>query len=140
MSAFEDFVQLELPKRPFLETNPSEETVMVRRGLGPRQLTAVALNEGEVLAKVGGVIVGTTISALVAAGGGAVRKAILPVVIAADTWTIEHNLNSENVIVQIFDNQKYVVIPNSIQIVDADTVVVQFNTAITGVARVIFLD
>lgn len=140
MSAFEDFVQIELPKRPYLETNPSEETVMVRRGAGPRQLQAVNIAEGEVLAKVGGVVVSASLASLLGTYGGGVRKAVLPVVIAASTWTIEHNLNSENVIVQIFDDTKSVVIPNSIQIIDADTVVVTFSTAITGTARVIFLD
>jgi len=137
MSAFEDFVQLELPKRPYLDTNPDEETVMVRRGPGPRQLQPVSIGEGEVLTKIGGVIVSSTLSGL---GVNALRKAILPVTVAATTWTIAHNLNSENVIVQIFDNTKSVIIPNTIQIVDANTVIATFSTPATGVARVIFLD
>lgn len=140
MSAFEDFVQLELPKRPYLDANPATETVMVRRGAGPRQLQPVEIAEGEVLAKIGGVLVSASLASLLATYGGGVRKAVLPVVIAADTWTIEHNLNSENVIVQIFDNTKSVVIPNSIQIISDDVVVVTFSTPITGTARVIFLD
>ncbi len=60
--------------------------------------------------------------------------------VAASTWTIVHGLSSENVIVQIFDDAKFVIIPNSIQIVDDDTVEVTFNSPITGVARVVFLD
>lgn len=136
MSAFEDFVQVEIPKRPYLNADPSTETVMVRRGAGPRQLSAVTLSEGQVLGMVNGQLVGTDVSVL----GNTVRKAVLTVSSPAATWTITHNLNSENVIVQAFDENKYVVIPNSIQIVSEDVVELKFNTAQAGVARVVFLD
>ena len=54
MSAFEDFVQQELPKRGYLNSDVAQETIIIRRGAGPRQFDAVTLGEGEVLAKVGG--------------------------------------------------------------------------------------
>lgn len=136
MSAFEDFIQLEIPKRPYLNADVAEETVLVRRGAGPRQLSAVTLTNGQVLGMVGGVLVGTTVSAL----GNGVRKAIQEFTVASSTWTVTHNLNSTNVIVQVVDAAGYVVIPNEIQIVDADTVTVTFGTVQTGTVRVIFLD
>ena len=136
MSAFEDFVQTELPKRPYLTADASEETVLVRRGAGPRQMAPVTIGEGQVLAKVDGVLVGISPASL----SGAVRKAVLTVSSPAMTWTITHNLNSENVIVQAFDTDKFVIIPSTIQVVDEDTVELTFNTAQAGVARVIFLD
>ena len=64
MSAFEDFVQFELPKRPYLQTDVAQETVMVRRGPGPRQLAGVSITEGQIVSMVGGVIVGVTAAAL----------------------------------------------------------------------------
>lgn len=136
MSAFEDFVQLELPKRPYLNTDPATETIMVRRGAGPRQLQPVALTEGQVLAFVNGALVGTLVSSL----GNGVRKAVLPVAVAASTWTITHNLNSSNAIIQIVDNNGYVVLPNEIRITSANVITVTFGTAQTGTARAIFLD
>ncbi len=137
MSAFDTFVQLELPKRPYLDTDPAAETVMVRRGAGPRQLAPVALAEGQVLAMVNGALVGTSVSSLSGAG---VQKAVYTVTSALATWTIGHNLNSENLIVQAFDESKFVIIPSTIQIVSANTVQLTFNTPQAGVARVIFLD
>jgi hypothetical protein len=136
MSAFEDFVQLELPKRPYLSTDVAEETVIVRRGAGPRQLNAVTLTNGQVLGMVGGVLVGTTVASL----GNGVRKAILNVTVDDAQWDIPHGLNSTNVIVQVVDAAGYVIIPKEIQILDANNITVYFNTAQTGTARVIFLD
>lgn len=135
MSAFEDFVQLELPKRPYLNTDVAEETIMIRRGAGPRQLAGLALTDGQVLGKVGGVLTG------VAVGEGATfRKYVQAFAVGATTWTITHSMASLNVIVQIVDSSGYVIIPNEIQIVDANTVTVTFNTTQTGTARLIFLD
>jgi hypothetical protein len=136
MSAFEDFVQLELPKRPYLDSDVATETVIVRRGAGPRQLGAVTMSNGQVLGMVGGVVVGTTISAL----GMSVRKYILTVTTANTVWNVPHNLSSTNVIVQVVDSSGFVIIPKEIQIVDANNVQVTFNTAQTGTVRVIFLD
>lgn len=141
MSAFEDFVQTELPKRPYLNTDVSQETVVIRRGAGPRQLAAVTFAEGQVLVMIGGVLVAKTIQEILGSPSGSLlRSYVLNVTVAAGTWTITHNLNSENVIVQIFDENKFVMIPNSIQIIDANVVRVTFGTAATGIARVVFLD
>jgi len=54
------------------------------------------------------------------------------------TWTVVHNLGTNDVIVQIFDApQGNVVIPNNIDIVDTNTVSVTFTAAQTGKAVVI---
>jgi hypothetical protein len=138
MSAFEDFVQTELPKRPYLTADVSQETVMVRRGAGPRQLAAVALADKQVIALVNGVLVGTTVAAL----GNGVRKAVLtvPLLSEADQWDIVHNFGSTNAIIQVVDHDGFVVTPDLIQIVDANSIQILFNTAQAGTARVIFLD
>lgn len=135
MSAFEDFVTQELPKRGYLNTDVSAETIIVRRGPGPRQFDAVPLGEGQVLAKVGGVLVGVSVQSI----GGGVRSVTLPFT-NLTTWVVAHNLASENVIIQAFDNEKFVLMPNTMQIIDANTVELTFNSPQTGVARVIFLD
>lgn len=139
MSAFEDFVQQELPKRGYLNTDVGQETIIVRRGAGPRQFDAVTLQEGHVIAMLNGVLTSVSVTDPAIGGNSGVRKAILSFT-EQTTWTVEHNLNSENVIIQAFDENKYVLLPNTMRIVDANTVELTFNTAQTGVARVIFLD
>lgn len=140
MSAFESFVQQELPKRGYLNSDVPQETLIIRRGVGPRQFSSVQLAEGEIVALVGGVLTGVRVTDSGIGGDNIVRKAILTVASPSAVWTITHNLGSENVIVQAFDQDKFVIIPNTIQIVSDNVVELTFNSAMTGVARVIFLD
>ncbi len=137
MSAFEDFVQTELPQRPYLPSDAAQETLMVRRGAGPRQLDAVSLAEGQVLAKVGGQLVGLSLGGN---GVGGVRSSIYNASSASATWNINHGKNSMFVIVQCLDSFGYVVLPDYIRIIDANNVEVGFNTTITGKAYLCFLD
>lgn len=137
MSAFEDFVQTELPKRGYLNTDVPQESVIIRRGTGPRQFDAVTLTEGQVLAFIGGSLQPVSIGTLVSSG---LKKAILTVTEAASEWLIVHNLGYDDVIIQCFDDDRFVLYPDTMQIVDANTVRITFTTPQTGVARVIFLD
>ena len=132
MSAFENFVQQELPKRGYLNSDVGQETIIVRRGPGARQFDAIQLAEGQVLGLVNGVLVGVARSSLV-------RK-FVEAFTGVTTWTLVHNLNSENVIIQAFDDNRFVLAPDTIQIVDMNTVQLTFNTDQTGTARAIFLD
>ena len=136
MSAFEDFVQTELPKRGYLNSDVAQETVIVRRGAGPRQFDAITLTEGQVLALVNGQLAGVNVQAV----GGGVRKAVLTVTQATETWELQHNLNSKEVIIQAFDPEGFVILPDTMQVVDENTVRITFNSALTGTARIIFLD
>lgn len=56
---------------------------------------------------------------------------------ASNIWNIEHNLNTTSVQVQVFDENNYVVIPDGIQIMSANTVQVTVSTPVTGRAMVI---
>jgi len=132
MSAFENFVQVELPKRPYTQADTADEDILVRRGPGPRQHVGVPLLDGQVLGKVGGVVQGVSNAAL--------RSFKLVVPLATSSWTIAHNLNSEEVIIQVFDETKKVIIPDVMQIIDANTIQIEFSTAQAGVARVVFFD
>lgn len=134
MSAFESFVQTELPKRGYLDADPAQETIIVRRGAGPRQFDAIVLEEGQVLGFVNGQLVGMPLA------GNGIRKAIVPVTVGATTWAVNHNFNSENAIVQCFDENKSVIFPESIKIDNGDNITITFNKAQTGTARIVFLD
>lgn len=135
MSAFETFIQLELPKRPFLQSDVSQETVMVRRGPGPRQLGSATLVDGEVLAMVNGVLVGSTVELL-----SGIRKLVVHTSTPSAIWNVIHGLNSSDVIIQVTDDSGYVLIPDETQIVSPNSVQVLFNTAQSGYIRMLFLN
>ena len=54
--------------------------------------------------------------------------------VAATTWNINHNLNTENIIAQAYDNtgDPLNILPDDIQIMDADNINVYFNRAQQG--------
>lgn len=56
--------------------------------------------------------------------------------VASSTWTITHNLQSGTPVVQIYDENNQMVIPDEVTPTDANTVVVTFNTAVVGRAIV----
>ena len=137
MSAFEDFIQTELPKRGYLDSDVPQETIIVRRGNGPRQFDAIQLGEGQVLGYQNGQLQAMSVQSLVSSG---MKKAILTVADPSDIWIINHNLGYADVIVQCFDENNFVLIPDTTQIVDVNTIRITFTNPQMGVARVIFLD
>ena len=55
---------------------------------------------------------------------------------AQSTWVVTHNLDTENAIVQVYDNDNYQMIPSSVRITDSDTVTITFPSAQSGYAVV----
>jgi hypothetical protein len=137
MSAFEDFIQVELPRRPWVVDDPAQETIPVRRGAGPRQLEFVDISEGQVLGKVGGVIQGIDI-----ATGSDIPKNYIHYESGspapADLWVITHNKDSEDFVIHITDETGNQIIPNEVTTVDADNVLIDFNIPTAGKAVLIF--
>lgn len=131
MSAFEDFIQTELPRRPWVIDGGNQETILVRRGGGPRQSVWVGLSEGEVLGKVGGVVQGVTIS-------GIPKSFVHTQGTSNGTWTIVHNKNSLDVMIQIYDENNKVIIPEDIAVTDLNTVTITFSAAQDGRAVLMF--
>jgi hypothetical protein len=136
MSAFEDFIQVELPRRPWVIDAGAEETVLVRRGAGPRQSVWVGLSEGQVLGKVGGLVQGVTIEGL---GGNVIPKHyIFTQVVATKPWIITHSMGSTDVSIQVFDEANRVIIPEDIAITDSNVVTISFSANQAGKAILIF--
>lgn len=54
-------------------------------------------------------------------------------------WTIEHNLSSANIFVQVYDDKGDYVIPNTVRIIDANTIEIQFTAPIAGTAQLIVM-
>lgn len=132
MSAFEDFVQIELPKRPYLNTDVAQETVIVRRGVGPRQLGAVQLTDGQVLGMVAGTLQGVDSSSFMRKHTESFTSQV--------TWLVTHNKASVLYVAQVFDENGKVIIPDEIDTIDSNNIEVGFNTATTGTVNIIFLD
>lgn len=125
MSEFEDFVKLELPLRPITENNEAEETILVRRGQGPRVYVALDINEGEVIGKSGGVLTGIT-------GGGADLTYVHNQSVASATWDITHNLGKKPSITIVDSSDDEV--EGDVTYVDNNTVQLNFSAAFSGKA------
>ncbi len=132
MSAFEDFIQVELPRRPWVVDDPDQETVPVRRGAGPRQLEFIPLNEGQVVGKLAGTIQGIDIA------GIGLKTYVHPQPVPLFAWYVEHNLDSEDYVVFVVDDSGMQIFPDSITAVDENIIEIGFNTQQTGKAVVIF--
>jgi len=132
MSAFEDFIQVELPRRPWVLNDPAQETIPVRRGAGPRQLEFVSLVDGQVLGKVGGVIQGVNVTGL--GGKSYVHIESTP----SNLWILPHNLNSLDYVASVFDENDNMLIPNNIIASDANNIFIDFVAPMIGKAVIVF--
>jgi len=90
MTIFEDYVKTELPVRPVVQTDESEETILVRRGLIPRGYQAVVIAEGQVIGKSGGLIRGMNVTGV--GSGGSDAHYLHTQSIVSTTWSVSHNL------------------------------------------------
>lgn len=144
MALFDDFVayvQRELFKRPFSNEDPEQETVMVRRGGGPRQMAGLELDDLQLLGKKDGAVVGINISELSDLGGiAAERKLIHTQETASITWTVTHQYDSPNVEVYVVDQDGNRVEPDSIRASDNSTVVISFTQVQAGKAFLKWFD
>jgi len=131
---FEDFIQREMPLRPFMPSDIAVESVIIRRGEGPRQLAGVQLTEGQVLGLKNGLLQGVTAGA----GGSAVDAVAYEQEEAATTWTVTHNRNNVNVVVNVYDADGNWFAPNGLK-VTANTVVVDVLEAQAGRVVLIFI-
>lgn len=132
-TAFETFVQTELPLRPFLLTDGAQETVFIRRGAGPRQMDLVNINEGEFLTKIGGLLTSGP-----ASGGSSITSTVFNQPTASATWNINHANGSEDFVFVIFDASGNFIFADNVGIVDANNVTVTFSSPQDGKAILIF--
>lgn len=137
MSAFDDFIQAELPRRPWSFTDGAQETIPVRRGAAARQLSWVSLADGQVLGMVNGQLQGVAVPGL--GGTGVVPKNFVYTnTQEATTWTINHNQNSVDVVAQVYDVNGAALVADSVSAIDANTVVISFAAGQSGKAILLF--
>jgi hypothetical protein len=133
-NAFEDFIQLELPKRPFLASDVDEESIIVRRGQGARALAGVKLSEGQVLGMKDGQLQG------VAQTGGGSAVDALPYVQEEEAvqWVITHNRNNVNVVLNLYGADGKAFEADEVEVA-ANTVTITLLEAAAGRAILIFV-
>jgi len=51
---------------------------------------------------------------------------------SSDTWSVEHNLDTENPIAAVYDSNNYQIIPQTLQLVDRDNLTITFESARSG--------
>jgi len=129
MSAFEDFVKVELPVRPVVQTDEPQESILVRRGAIPRQYVKVDIAEGEALGKSGGVLTSVPLG-----GVGADKNYTHSQGVASLTWDIVHNLNKAPA-VTIVDSAGTVV-EGDVILVDLNNVQLTFSAPFSGTAYI----
>ena len=56
------------------------------------------------------------------------------------TWVITHNKDSKKLITQIYDLSGNMILPENVQIVDSNTVIVTFNVPQAGTGHLLFFD
>lgn len=135
LSDFVKFVQAELFKRPFTNSDPKKETVLVRRGGAPRQMQSVELQEEEVLTKRDGILQGVPLSDV-----GGVRSEIHVWEDAALTWTVDHTKGSRRAICQIIDENHQVVLPSAISFPSTSRIIINFTQPQKGELLVTWVD
>lgn len=57
--------------------------------------------------------------------------------IATNNWVVTHNLNTHTPVVQVYDATANLFVPDNVQAIDANTVIIQHTTNLTGSALVI---
>ena len=56
---------------------------------------------------------------------------------SATTWTVTHNLNNQYPIVQVYNTDNIMIVPEEIQGTNANTTTIQFSFAMAGYARIL---
>lgn len=133
MSAFEDFIQTELPKRPWSPDDPAQESIPVRRGVGPRQLDFIELNDDEVLGKVAGEVKGVPIPGISTICSGYEHTQL----VASNSWVVNHAGNTKRIQITIYDATDNVILPDEITLTDNNNITVTFTEPQDGRAILI---
>jgi len=134
MSAFTDFIQLELPKRPYLEADVPQNSVIIRNGAGPRQLEGIQLLPGQIIMNIGGTVQAVALEDVTGNTDNYVETIETP----SASWVLTHGGGTQNVLIQIYDENGKYVIPDDIEITDDNTVTVSFGSPAAGKAVVIY--
>ncbi len=127
---FEGFVQEELGKRPYSQTDGPEETILVRRGPGPRQLSYLVLQEGQIIGLVNGVLTGIAMSGLGGSGSNVMHTHKQPV--AAALWSINHGLNHKYFTYNVYDATGRSIWPDEVNIIDENNITISFLIPTSG--------
>ena len=133
-TAFTQFVQSELPKRPWLAQDLPEESILIRRGDFRMQLDGLQLAENQmVTADADGKLIVVNIEDVT----GKVDSFIHTQETVNSEWTIVHNAETTEVFARVTLEDGSEVNYDTLTVVDNNTVKITFSLAIKGKALVI---
>lgn len=140
-SQFESFIQLELPKRPYLLEDVPQESIIVRKGAGPRQLSGLLLSDNQTMIMRQGKLIGVDVSEFGSGDGNPVGVAegfshtqTEPAV----TWQLDHNKENRNVVITVLDENHEAVLYDSL-LVESNRITISFYEPQAGFANVVFV-
>lgn len=132
MSKFTDFIQVELPLRPYLPSDVEQNSVIVRSGNGPRQLSGIKLLPGQIIMNIEGSLVAVNLEDVTGNTDNHIHVQETP----STTWTIDHGGETTNFLVAVYDENNKPVVYDDINVVDSNSFEVIFNMATVGKAVV----
>lgn len=132
MSKFTDFIQTELPLRPYLANDVAVNSVIVRSGSGPRQLAGVKLLPGQILMNIEGSLTAVNLEDVTGNTDNHIHVQEAP----SATWTIAHGGETDDFIVAVYDENNKPVQYDDINVIDSNTFEISFSLASVGKAVV----
>jgi len=87
---------------------------------------------GEIVAK------GIVVTGGSGSGSGGGLGYLYERVVATSTWSINHGLDSTQVLVQVYDETGEFTLPDTVNIIDSNNVEITFAAAMSGTAHLIF--
>lgn len=128
MSKFTDFIQVELPLRPYLSSDVSQNSVIVRNGAGPRQLAGIKLLPGQILMNIEGTLQAVNLEDVTGNTDNHVHVQETP----SANWTIEHGAETDNYVCSVYDNNGKPVIYDDITPIDTNSFTISFAEPTVG--------
>lgn len=135
-NAFESFIQLELPKRPYLPEDIQTESLLIRRGPGPRQLAGLKLEENQTVVFKDGQLTPAPYGS--PEGTSTTFGLAFYQEVPASVWTIAHNHANKNVVVTLLDNDFSEILADTLSVYDNE-IIINFVEPQSGYANIVFL-
>lgn len=133
MSKFTDFIQTELPLRPYLANDVQKGSVIIRNGDGPRQLSGIKLLPGQIIMNIEGTLQAVNLEDVTGNTDNHVHVQETPSV----TWTIEHGGETDNFTCSVYDENGKPVIFDDITPINSNSFSISFAEPTIGKAVVL---
>tara|TARA_Y100001963_G_scaffold158990_1_gene260726 strand:- start:3395 stop:3802 length:408 start_codon:yes stop_codon:yes gene_type:complete len=133
MSIFNAFIQTEMPLRPYLPADVPQNSVIIRKGNGPRELAGVRLLPGQILMNVDGTIAAVNLADVTGNTDNHIHVQETPSV----SWVVTHGNATADFVCSVYDENGRPVVYDDIEIVDENRFNILFVEPSKGKAVVL---